>query len=207
MKKVIVLIIATAIFILATAQGNQPTIESDYPDLYAALGENLIVEDIESSVVQTHLQDMRLIPTQALEELKQYGVRIYVGDKPVSDFPGMEGSDKTHVPGWPDGITFADISGVYTNGRVYLGADKFPLEGLAIHEITHAIGDVKQIYSYPEMQAFFEEYQDTFHIDSGNAIEEFFAESVRHILMGNSGFFKSDYVNFIYETLRREPIY
>lgn len=206
MKKIWVLIIATVIFILTAAQGIQPTIESEYPDLYASLGENLIVENIESSVVKSYLRDIQLIPVQALEELKLYGVRIYVGDKPVSDFPGMVGLDKIHVPGWGDGITFKDISGVYTVGRVYLGAGKFIMDGLAIHEIAHAIGDVKQIYSYPKMQAFFEEYQQVEgapHNDSGNAIEEFFAESVREILMGQ-GVYKADYVKFIQETLTHQ---
>ena len=186
------------------AAGLPSELERDYPDLFDALGKNLLVEDINSIVVQRHLRDMQRIPVAALRELKQYGVKIYIANKSVSEFPGMEGMANIRPPGWGEGATFKDLAGFYNNsGKVYLGAGNWDIPSLAIHEISHAMDEVKQVSESPEMQKFYEEYQKikgAYHTDrnSANAISEFFAGSATEIFMGVGKVYKKDYVDFVY---------
>jgi len=166
-----------------------------YPNLFSSLGNSLIVNDVDTPTVKRHLSDISKIPEVALKELSRYGYKIYVGDKPVSDFPGMTHEAETRPPGWGEGQTFKDVAGLFTTGRVYLGKGTWDIPSLALHELSHAIGEVKQIYSDPELQRYYEQYQPK----GDNSLEEFFAGSASEILLGLGNTYSKEYKDYVHK--------
>ena len=184
---------------------NKSKVPTLYPSLYSVLGDNLIVADIDSPVVQTHLKDISKIPIPALKGLKDYNVKIYIGDNSVAGFPGMEDmKDKTPF-GWDSKYTYNDIAGTYdTSGKVYLGADQWNTPNLALHEMSHAIGAIMGVDSDSDLQKYYDRYKgktNTYQADGGNYLEEFFAGVTTDILTGNDKAYDKDFINYIYKIL------
>ena len=184
----------------------QSMVEKLYPNIYSALGKNIIVTDINTPTVKTHMNDINKIPIPSLKLLKDYGYKIYVGNKPVSDFPGMEDMKDKRPYGWGEGYTYKDVAGLYNvTGKVYLGSGNWDIPSLAIHELSHAIGDMMQVSSGSKLQKYYDEHKGkngTYQADGGNYLEEFFAGSATDILMGNDKPYSKEYVNYLYNIFK-----
>jgi len=179
----------------------------DYPDIAIALGDSISIEDYYSEIVQLHLTDLNKFPPDILKKIKDFGYRIRVGDKTVTDFSEAKHLKGLTPRGWESiGITWDDVAGCNNRSKrlIILGSGIHGCSSLALHETAHAIDHMLKITEIPEMEYFYKkEYNELveYYKQDGKAgMQEMFAESVAEILQ-KQGSWSKEYEQFVEDIL------
>jgi len=199
-----------AIAEVAVCETPQTRFLKDYPDIAIALGDSISIEDYDSEVVQLHLTDLNKFPPDILREIKNFGYRIRVGDKTVTDFSGFEHLKGLTPRGWEGtGLTWDDAAGCNSRSKitVILGNGIHSSSSLALHEIAHAIDHVMGITKLPEMEYFHKKayngLDEYFKQDGPGGeigMKEMFAESVANIFQ-DQDYWSKEYEQFVKDIL------
>ena len=182
----------------------------DYPDIAIALGDSISIEDYYSEIVQLHLTDLNKFPPDILKKIKDFGYRIRVGDKTVTDFSEAKHLKGLTPRGWESiGITWDDVAGCNNRSKrlVILGSGIHGSSSLALHETAHAIDHAMGITQSPEMEYFHKkaynelgEYYKQDGPGGATGMEEMFAESVANILQ-DQDYWSKEYEQFVKDIL------
>lgn len=155
----------------------------EFTSLKNVLGDRLELFDPESRASKRHILDLNLLNEETIRRLADAGVKIKVGNRPVTQFPEMEIGSGEPARGWPS-MTWDDVPGGYDPDRKILaiGAGVHGSDSIAVHEAMHAVDDVAELLPDPFVQVKYDQFfatLDPYAQQPGRAgQEEFLSESV-----------------------------
>ena len=123
---------------------NRNKIRKQFPGLSKLVGK-LVVTDIDSEVVQTHLKHLSKIPAQLIEKIANSQLTIHLGNNNVGGFDVGKIYKNRIARGWGSDITYDEIGGAYSPRQKAVMAGKDAEVGtvsLVLHELGHGLGDV-----------------------------------------------------------------
>lgn len=169
-----------------------PEVYKDFPNL-KALGKILKVQDYDNLLVRKNVEELAKFPESVLEKLKDKGLKfIELGNIGVTKMAENDDLHEHKPRNWKEGSTWDDVPGVYNpnDKAVAISIGSHGSESLAIHEVSHAIGDLFKLDKSDEMKEHhtrlfnkLEEYLKG-GAEAGNraGTEELFAEVVATLL-------------------------
>lgn len=164
----------------------------DHPNL-RALGNILKVQDYDNLLVRKNVEELAKFPESVLSKLKDKGLKfIEFGNIGVTKMAENDDLLQHKPRNWKEGSTWDDVPGVYnpSDKAVAISIGTHGSESLAIHEVSHAIGDLFNLDKSDEMKAhhtrLFNKLEDYLKggTETGNraGTEELFAEAVATLL-------------------------
>lgn len=115
---------------------------------------------IEASQKIKHLNELSLFPSSFFEVLRKNKIKIKFAKDRVTEFPELQGMEKSIPRNWNNGKTTADVAGIYVpwSKSVLLARTSLAsaVHSLALHETAHALDASWKISSnLPSFQEMF----------------------------------------------------
>lgn len=162
---------------------------------------NVILE-ADGPLAQQHLSDYGRIPEALRNTMADKGVSVYINnDRTMPDIDDLAQYRNVRPRGWPEGMTWNDVPGVYhTAGKaVVAGKGEHGTSSLLLHEYGHAVGDVlgydndtRLIALHKAQHGFLDPYLQQGGPGAFAGRQEFLAESFAQVLI-DSGRAKAKY--------------
>lgn len=165
---------------------------NDFPKLRILDG-ILKVEDYNNILIRSNVEDLAKMPEAVLTKLKNSGLKqIEISNKSVVDMAENSELRNQKPRNWEETSSWDDVPGVYNPGdkTVAIGVGGNGSQALAIHELSHAIGDLFKLDKTSEMKDHHKRLYDkidTYLKGIGNpgndaGAEETFAEGLATLL-------------------------